>query len=71
MRSSIYFISIIFAFTLISSAAVKIEKGWLTLDVVTGSQQEEHKIEYNGHLKDTLTLTQSSKINIKAKVVQL
>lgn len=62
---------VILAVTLVSSTAVKIEKGWLTLNVVTGSQQEEYKVEYNGHVKDTLALTQSSKINIRAKVNKL
>ena len=66
--SSVLFV--LLAATLVSNAAVKIEKGWLTLDVVTGSQQEEYKIEYNGHVKETLALTQSSKINIRAKVIK-
>jgi hypothetical protein len=56
------------AVCLVSAANVKIEKGWLTLDIATGDAREERKVEYNGHLKEVLTLTQSSKITIKAKV---
>ena len=59
---------LILALCLLTVSTVKIEKGWLTLDVVTGDNREDYKIEYSGHLKETLTLTQSSKINIKAKV---
>lgn len=48
--------------------SVEIEKGWVVLDVVTGDNKEEHKIEYHKSIKQTLSLTQSSKINIQAKV---
>ena len=51
-----------------SAAAVEIEKGWLTLQVKTGDNTEEHKVEYSGRVKEEVTLTQSSKINIRAKV---
>lgn len=51
-----------------SAAAVEIEKGWLTLQVKTGDNTEEHKVEYSGHLRETVSLTQSSKIDIRAKV---
>ena len=52
----------------VSAATVEIEKGWLTLQVKTGDNTEEHKVEYSGHLKETVSLTQSSKIDIRAKV---
>ena len=55
----------------VSVQSVEIEKGWLVLDVTTGENREEHKVEYHKSIKETLTLTQSSKINIQAKVLFL
>ena len=62
---------VLLAVSMASSTAIKIEKGWLTLDVATGTQQNEYKVEYNGHLKEDIVLTQASKINIRAKVKHL
>lgn len=52
-------------------AGVKIEKGQLTLQIDTGDRKENfetYEVAYNGKIKDLIQLTQSSKIEIKAKV---
>ena len=68
MRTTIAGLLLLATLCLATAAPVKIEKGWLTLIVSTGDNQQEHKVEYSANLKETLSLTQSSTISIKAKV---
>ncbi len=49
-------------------AAVRIEKGWVTLEAVTADNNERFKVDLHSQLKQELNLTQSSRLNIEAKV---
>lgn len=52
-----------------SASGAKISKGWLTLNVATGDRQQQYEVAYNGRIKETIELTQSSRIDIQAKVI--
>jgi hypothetical protein len=45
-------------------AAVRIEKGWVTLEAVTADSNERFKVDLHSQLKQELNLTQSSRLNI-------
>ena len=53
----------------LTAQTVKIEKGSVSLEAVTGQSEEKYKVDLRGSpLRDELNLTQSSRINIEAKV---
>jgi hypothetical protein len=47
---------------------VRIEKGWVNLEVKTGDSSEDYKVDISSSLRETLNLTQSSLIKINSKV---
>ena len=47
---------------------VRIEKGWVNLEVKTGESSEDYKVDISSSLRETLNLTQSSLIKINSKV---
>jgi|LakMenE18May11ns_1017448.scaffolds.fasta_scaffold9197217_1 hypothetical protein len=47
---------------------VRIEKGWVSLEVKTGDSSEDYKVDITSSLRETLNLTQSSLIKINSKV---
>lgn len=50
------------------SACVSIERGWITIETKTGETSDRLKVDLNSSLKQVLNLTQSSLINLQAKV---
>lgn len=47
---------------------VRIEKGWVNLEVKTADSSEDYKVDISSSLRETLNLTQSSLIKINSKV---
>lgn len=61
-------ILLLVALAIINSTCVKLEKGTIFLKSVTLDQEQSFKVDINSAIKSELTLTQSSKIHIEAKV---
>ena len=59
---------LLFVILLQPNQAVTIEKGSIFLEPITGGESERLKVDIGSQLKQELNLTQSSRINIEAKV---
>lgn len=62
---------LLLVFLLQPNQAVTIEKGTIFLEPLTGDESETFKVDIGSQLRHELNLTQSSRINIEAKVILL